>query len=68
MNLIELTNSGLDSKQQALIIGHVVPMPVVVKTRDYDAQFYSAMGCLDDLPVEERRQKVERDVAALFGE
>ena len=67
MNLIELTNSGLDSKQQALIIGHAVPMPVVIKTRDYDAHFYSAMGCLDDLPAGER-QKVERDVAALFGE
>ena len=60
--------ASLDSKQQALIIGHAVPMPVVIKTRDYDAQFYSAMGCLDDLPAEQRRQKVERDVAALFGE
>jgi DNA helicase HerA-like ATPase len=60
--------ASLDSKQQALILGHAVPMPVVIKTRDYDAQFYSAMGCLDDLPAEERREKVERDVAALFGE
>ncbi len=60
--------ASLDSKQQALIIGHAVPMPVVIKTRDYDAQFYSAMGCMDDLPAEERREKVERDVAALFGE
>lgn len=60
--------ASLDSKQQALIIGHAVPMPVVIKTRDYDAHFYSAMGCLDDLPAGERRQKVERDVAALFGE
>ena len=60
--------ASLDSKQQALIIGHAVPMPVVIKTRDYDAQFYGAMGCMDDLPAEERREKVERDVAALFGE
>ncbi len=60
--------ASLDSKQQALIIGHAVPMPVVIKTRDYDAQFYSAMGCIDELPPEQRRQKVERDVAALFGE
>lgn len=60
--------ASLDSKQQALIIGHAVPMPVVIKTRDYDAHFYSAMGCLDDLPAGERRQKVEQDVAALFGE
>ncbi len=60
--------ASLDSKQQALILGHAVPMPVVIKTRDYDTQFYSAMGCMDDLPAEERREKVERDVAALFGE
>ncbi|HTE85825.1 MAG TPA: hypothetical protein VK821_13940, partial [Dehalococcoidia bacterium] len=25
----------LDSRQQALIIGHAVPMPVVVRLRDY---------------------------------
>ena len=27
--------SRLESKQQALIFGHAVPMPVVVRTRDY---------------------------------
>ncbi|TVQ42455.1 MAG: DUF87 domain-containing protein [Gloeocapsa sp. DLM2.Bin57] len=34
----------LDSKQQALILGHAVPMPVVVRTRPYDQQFYSEIG------------------------
>lgn len=34
----------LDSKQQALILGHAVPMPVVVRTRPYDAQFYAEIG------------------------
>ncbi|MEO0836932.1 MAG: ATP-binding protein, partial [Cyanobacteria bacterium J06642_3] len=34
----------LDSKQQALILGHAVPMPVVVRTRAYDAQFYREIG------------------------
>ncbi|MFH0898468.1 MAG: DUF87 domain-containing protein [bacterium] len=34
----------LDSKKQALLMGHAVPMPVVVKTREYDETFYSAMG------------------------
>ena len=34
----------LDSKQQALILGHAVPMPVVVRTRAYDAQFYKEIG------------------------
>ncbi|MBE9040764.1 ATP-binding protein, partial [Oscillatoriales cyanobacterium LEGE 11467] len=36
--------SKLDSKQQALILGHAVPMPVVVKTRPYDETFYSEIG------------------------
>ncbi|MCU0566747.1 MAG: ATP-binding protein, partial [Oculatellaceae cyanobacterium Prado106] len=34
----------LDSKQQALILGHAVPMPVVVRTRPYDESFYAEMG------------------------
>ena len=34
----------LDSKQQALILGHAVPMPVVVQTRAYDETFYAEVG------------------------
>lgn len=34
----------LDSKKQALILGHAVAMPVVIKTRDYDEAFYAAMA------------------------
>lgn len=34
----------LDSKQQAMILGHAVPMPVVVRTRPYDATFYTEIG------------------------
>lgn len=34
----------LDSKQQALILGHAVPMPVVVRTRPYDEGFYAEIG------------------------
>jgi uncharacterized protein len=33
----------LDTKQQAIIMGHAVPMPVVVKTRNYDEDFYAAV-------------------------
>jgi hypothetical protein len=36
--------SKLDSKQQALILGHAVPMPVVVRTRPYDETFYREIG------------------------
>lgn len=42
----------LDSKQQALILGHAVPMPVVIRTRSYDATFYQEIGSREweDLP------------------
>ena len=33
----------LDTRQQAIIMGHAVPMPVVVKTRNYDQAFYEAV-------------------------
>jgi uncharacterized protein len=37
----------LDSKQQALVLGHAVPMPVVVRTRPYDQKFYEEIGDTD---------------------
>ncbi|MEN9218802.1 MAG: ATP-binding protein, partial [Gloeomargarita sp. DG_2_bins_126] len=37
----------LDSKQQALVLGHAVPMPVVIQTRAYDKTFYQELGYLD---------------------
>jgi DNA helicase HerA-like ATPase len=37
--------ASLDSKQQALLLGHAVPMPVVIKTREYDSEeFRRSMG------------------------
>jgi DNA helicase HerA-like ATPase len=42
----------LDSKQQALILGHATPMPVVIRTRAYDEAFYAEVGepAWEDLP------------------
>lgn len=34
----------LDSKKQALLMGHALAMPVVIQTREYDNTFYRAMG------------------------
>ncbi|MFQ4140380.1 helicase HerA domain-containing protein [Nodosilinea sp. PGN35] len=44
----------LDSKQQALVLGHAVPMPVVVRTRPYDSTFYAQVGATawEELPDE----------------
>lgn len=35
--------ASLDSKKQALLLGHALAMPVVVQTREYDENFYRAM-------------------------
>lgn len=35
--------ASLDTKKQALLLGHAVAMPVVVQTREYDEHFYRAM-------------------------
>lgn len=47
--------ASLDSKQQALILGHATPMPVVVKTRHYGPDFYRAMG---EKSIEEKTQNI----------
>ena len=36
--------ASLDTKKQALLLGHAIAMPVVVQTREYDEKFYRAMG------------------------
>jgi hypothetical protein len=58
--------SRLEAQQQALIFGHALPMPVVVRTRNYDQSFYSEFsGGFDDmLTVEAQRKKDKED---LFG-
>ncbi len=38
--------ASLDSKKQALLMGHALAMPVVIQTREYDEQFYRAMADL----------------------
>jgi len=48
----------LDTRQQALIMGHAVPMPVVIQTRTYDTNFYAAMGLQE--PAELRANRKNR--------
>lgn len=43
-NSLRTILASLDSKKQALLLGHAVTMPVVVQTREYDEAFYKAMG------------------------
>ncbi|MSQ25867.1 MAG: ATP-binding protein [Dehalococcoidia bacterium] len=53
----------LETRQQALIFGHAVPMPVVVRTRDYNEAFYRSVGARS--PAEEKAA-LDKDVQDLF--
>ncbi len=55
--------SRLDTRQQALILGHAVPMPVVIRTRDYDQSFYAAVAGSTD-----KGTKPRKPTETLFGE
>ncbi|MBF8255769.1 MAG: protein of unknown function DUF87 [Anaerolineales bacterium] len=56
----------LDTRQQALILGHAVPMPVVIRVRDYDTTLYAALGAAaDEQEVQRRGAKAARD---LYGD
>jgi DNA helicase HerA-like ATPase len=41
---------SLDTREQVLLMGHAVPMPVVVRTRKYDEQFYREISAADEKP------------------
>jgi len=57
--------SKLETKQQALIFGHAVPMPVVIKTREYGtAESYKELGFLD---AAELKRKTEKDIEDLWA-
>jgi hypothetical protein len=56
--------SKLESKQQAIIFGHAVPMPVVVRTREYgSAESYRdfALGQETDIG-----KRAEKDIEELW--
>jgi hypothetical protein len=55
----------LDTRQQALILGHAVPMPVVVQTRPYGPELYAEVGHVEG---EQLQEKLAQNVTALRGE
>ncbi|MCC6905585.1 MAG: DUF87 domain-containing protein [Anaerolineae bacterium] len=56
----------LDTRQQAIVLGHAVPMPVVIRNRAYDEAFYAAMGGV--LKGEKLRESAKKANLRLFGE
>ena len=52
----------LDSKEQALILGHATPMPVVIQVRRYDADFYRQMGRLSGAELQQAAEENRRQL------
>ncbi len=63
-NELKAVLSKLEPKQQALIFGHALPMPVVVRTREYGSaesyQGFSGIGSADS-------KKVQKDIEELWN-
>ena len=55
----------LDTQQQALIMGHAVPMPVVIRPRNYGEELYASLGYLD---VDGQTERAQQAKEALFGD
>ena len=54
----------LESRQQALIFGHAVPMPVVVRTREYgSAESYKDFSSSEETEI---RKQAEKDIEELW--
>ena len=57
--------ASLDTKQQALVLGHAVPMPVVIQTRHYDDEaFRLSMGVR---PAAERDEMIKAEIERDFA-
>jgi DNA helicase HerA-like ATPase len=55
----------LDTRQQALILGHAVPMPVVVQTRSYGPDLYAEVGHVEGEALQDR---LARNVDLMHGD
>ena len=53
----------LDSREQALVLGHAVPMPMMVRTRKYDPVFYASVAGDDATMMVSRARRYEE----IFG-
>jgi hypothetical protein len=64
-NELKSVLARLESRQQALIFGHAVPMPVVVRTREYgSAVSYKGFLSAGEVDIQ---KKAEKDIEELWG-
>lgn len=62
--------SQMDPKQQALVLGYAVPMPVVIRTRPFDNDFYRDLNIESESAFEgelEQEKRAQKAQVELFG-
>jgi len=58
--------SKLEPKQQALIFGHALPMPVVIRTPEYgSSESYKKLGATKSS--DDMSKQVNKDIEDLWG-
>ncbi len=58
--------ASLDSKQQALLLGHAVPMPITIRTRDYGPELFADVKARLGGPVGETPAALAKEMGTLF--
>ncbi|WP_420453937.1 ATP-binding protein [Rubrivirga sp.] len=58
--------ASLDSKQQALLLGHAVPMPITIRTRDYGPDLFDDVKARVGGPVAETAGALQSEMGSLF--
>ncbi|MDT0631574.1 ATP-binding protein [Rubrivirga litoralis] len=58
--------ASLDSKQQALLLGHAVPMPITIRTRDYGPDLFAAVKARAGRPEAESAAEIQEAMGTLF--
>ena len=58
--------ASLDSKQQALLLGHAVPMPITIRTRDYAQDLFDDVKARLGGPVGATPEALEAEMGSLF--
>ncbi|MDH7488631.1 MAG: ATP-binding protein [Anaerolineae bacterium] len=56
--------ASLKLRQEVLVVGHAVPMPIQVRPRNYDAEFWAEVA---ESPVSVAEDDLEREKRELFG-
>ena len=58
--------ASLDSKQQALLLGHAVPMPITIRTRDYAQDLFDDVKARLGGPVGATPEALQAEMGSLF--